>query len=47
MPTSDKEQIQMIKDWWKQYGTTIVVAVLVFAIVILVGVIGSNIKIGR
>lgn len=32
MPTSDKEQIQMVKDWWKQYGTTIVVAVLVFAI---------------
>lgn len=33
MPTSDKEQIQMVKDWWKQYGTTILVAVLVFAVI--------------
>ncbi|MEI8054514.1 MAG: tetratricopeptide repeat protein [bacterium] len=32
MPTSDKEQIQMVKDWWKQYGTTMLVAVLAFAI---------------
>ena len=29
MPASDKEQIQMIKDWWKRYGATVVVAVLV------------------
>lgn len=32
MPTSDKEQIQLVKDWWKQYGTTILVAALVFVI---------------
>lgn len=28
--TSDQEQIQMIKDWWKKYGTTILVAIMVF-----------------
>lgn len=32
MPASDKEQIQMIKDWWKQYGIAILVVVLVFAV---------------
>lgn len=30
MRTSDKEQIQMIKDWWKQYGSTILFAILAF-----------------
>lgn len=29
---SDKEQIQMIKDWWKNNGTTILVAVLLFLV---------------
>lgn len=29
---SDKEQIQMIKDWWKNNGTTIMVAILIFLI---------------
>ena len=31
--TSDQEQIQMIKDWWKKYGTTILMAIMVFFIV--------------
>jgi len=26
---SDKDQIQMIKDWWKKYGTTIVLSIVV------------------
>jgi predicted negative regulator of RcsB-dependent stress response len=32
MQTSDKEQIQMIKDWWKKYGNMVLVLVLVFAV---------------
>jgi predicted negative regulator of RcsB-dependent stress response len=31
MPTSDKEQIHMVKDWWKRYGAAVLIAVLVFA----------------
>jgi predicted negative regulator of RcsB-dependent stress response len=27
---SDKDQVQMIKDWWKKYGTTILTAIVVF-----------------
>lgn len=27
---SDKEQVQMLKDWWKKHGTTILVAIAVF-----------------
>lgn len=30
---SDKEQAQLIKDWWKNYGTTILMAILVFVVV--------------
>ncbi|EKE01145.1 MAG: hypothetical protein ACD_21C00204G0005 [uncultured bacterium] len=33
MSTSDNEQIQMIKDWWKQYGTSILIGLLVFAVI--------------
>lgn len=29
---SDKEQIQMVKDWWKNNGTAIMAAVLIFLI---------------
>lgn len=29
---SDKEQAQQLKDWWKRYGTTILLAVVVFTI---------------
>lgn len=32
MPTSDKEEMQMIKDWRKRYGTVILIAILVFAL---------------
>ena len=28
--TSDQEQIQMLKDWWKKYGATILTGLLVF-----------------
>jgi len=28
--TSDQEQIQMLKDWWKKYGTTVLTGLLVF-----------------
>jgi predicted negative regulator of RcsB-dependent stress response len=31
--TSDKEQIQMLKDWWKQYGSSILFAL--FALVVI------------
>ena len=30
---SDKEQIQLLKNWWKQYGTSILVGILAFAVV--------------
>ena len=30
--TSDQEQIQMLKDWWKKYGPTILTGLLVFFI---------------
>jgi predicted negative regulator of RcsB-dependent stress response len=33
MHASDQEQIQMLKDFWKQYGTTILAALLTFAVV--------------
>ena len=31
--TSDQEQIQMLKDWWKKYGTTILMGLMVFFVV--------------
>lgn len=33
MPMSDKEQIQLIKNWWKEYGNSVLIALLVFAAV--------------
>ncbi len=33
MPISDKEQIQMMKNWWKQYGGYILFVVVVFVVV--------------
>jgi predicted negative regulator of RcsB-dependent stress response len=27
---SDQEQKQMLKDWWKEYGSAIILAVIVF-----------------
>jgi predicted negative regulator of RcsB-dependent stress response len=33
MYLSDKEQKQLLKDWWKNYGTTILLAVVVFMVV--------------
>jgi predicted negative regulator of RcsB-dependent stress response len=33
MPTSDKEQIQMLKDWWKQYGNYILSVIIIFFVV--------------
>lgn len=27
---SDKEQIQLIKDWWKKYGSTVLLGIIVF-----------------
>ena len=33
MQTSDQEQIQMVKDWWKRYGGYIVSAILVVAVI--------------
>jgi len=32
MNTTDKEQIQIIKDWWKKHSSTVLTALLVFAI---------------
>ena len=32
MNTTDKEQIQIIKDWWKKNSSTVLTALLVFAI---------------
>jgi|WetSurMetagenome_2_1015567.scaffolds.fasta_scaffold169862_2 predicted negative regulator of RcsB-dependent stress response len=32
MNRSDKEQIQMFKDWWKKYGNTIVFGIVIFFI---------------
>lgn len=32
MQLSDQEQKQLIKDWWKQYGNSILIAILVFAV---------------
>ncbi len=26
---SDKDQVQVIKDWWKKYGTTIVISIII------------------
>jgi len=31
--TSDQEQIQMLKDWWRKYGTTVLVGLMVFFLV--------------
>lgn len=30
--TSDQEQIQLLKDWWKKYGTTVLMGLMVFFI---------------
>ncbi|MCL5260882.1 MAG: tetratricopeptide repeat protein [Gammaproteobacteria bacterium] len=32
MHESDQEQIQLIKDWWKQYGSAILTGVIVFLV---------------
>jgi predicted negative regulator of RcsB-dependent stress response len=30
---SDNEQIQIIKDWWKQYGNSILLGIVIFAVI--------------
>lgn len=32
MNMSDKEQVQMFKDWWKKYGTSVLTVILIFAL---------------
>lgn len=32
MQTSDNEQIQMLRDWWKRYGGVVLVIILVFVV---------------